>query len=86
MENPQETAWVGPQVGLGGASGNLQGRVNNVSQLDGVSDWCPPASPEALLWEGLRKETITFASTSVTLMSGTLVPPYMSLVPFKLLP
>ena len=41
MEKPLETACVGMKVEWGGASGNHQGRANNVSQVDGVSDMVP---------------------------------------------
>ena len=44
MEKPLETAWVGLKVGWDRASGDHQGGANNVTQVDGVSKWLPPAS------------------------------------------
>lgn len=44
MENPLEVAWVGLQGGWGQISGNHQGRVRGVSQVDENSDVMLPAS------------------------------------------
>lgn len=35
MKKPLEVAWVGPKVGWGGVSGNVQGGTNSVNQNDG---------------------------------------------------
>ena len=51
MEKSQLTNWVGPYVGWHGVSGDLQGRANCVSQVDGVSDVVSPISSVAL-WGG----------------------------------
>ena len=40
-KNPLETAWVGPKVVWGRASGNHQGGANSVSQVNGVPDMAP---------------------------------------------
>ena len=93
MDKALKTAIVGPpQVGgWGGVSGNHQGRVNSVSQVNENSDM---VSACKLCGEGLRKGTGASASTSVWvkaappasfLKRGKEVPPHMSLVPFKLL-
>ena len=41
MEKALLTAWLGPLVGWGGASGSLQGEMNSVSQVDVVSEMAP---------------------------------------------
>ena len=85
-------AWVGPQVGWSGISGNHQGVVNGISQVDEDSDiWYPSVSSVLGV---LSKGTMTSASTyvwkkavslSLALMPDNSVPPLMSLAPFKLL-
>ena len=57
-----EIAWVGLKVGWGRASGNHQGRANSVSQVLESSAMVPHAGS---VGEGLRKETVACASTSV---------------------
>ena len=65
MEKPVETAWVGPRVGWGWASGNDQGGAKSVSQVDGVSDmvhacqFCDPVEG------GFRKGSVASGSISV---------------------
>ena len=53
MEKPLEMAWVGPQVECVRVSGNCQGGVNSVSQVDGDSDVAPVCQ---LYREGSEKE------------------------------
>ena len=65
MEKPLETAWVGPAVGWDQASGNHQGKANRDSQVDGVSDMAPTCLLCGSVGEGLRKDTMASASTSV---------------------
>ena len=94
MEKPVETAWVGPKVGWGWASGNDQGGAKSVSQVDGVSDGLHPL-PALWLGGGLRKgimaSDIAFlwekaSPQRLPLMPDSLVPPCISLMPFNLLP
>ena len=41
MEKPLLMAWVGPLVGGDGASGDIQGEVKSISQVNGVSNMAP---------------------------------------------
>ena len=80
-----KAAWVGPKVGWGRVSGNLQHRSNSVSQVDRVSDMAPACqltSSMALWGEGLEKGQRPL----LALMPDSLVSPFMPLGPFKLLP
>lgn len=47
MDKPLERTWVGPQDGWDSASGNHQGGVSRVNQVDGTPDMASsPASSE----------------------------------------
>ena len=58
-------SWVGPYVGCGGVSGNLQGCSTSVSQVDGVSDMAPTCWLSGSVGGGFRKGTMASAYLSV---------------------
>ena len=84
MEKPLETAWVGPKVGSGKASGNHQVGTNSVSLVDGASDMVPTCQLCGSVRGGLRKGTVPMTTllsgrnlhtpSPVALMSNTSVP------------
>ena len=65
MKKPQETAWIGLQVGWGRASENHQGEANSVSQVGVVSDMELTCQLFGSVGEGIRKRTVASASISV---------------------
>ena len=71
----------GPVIWVGQSLRGIQGGANGVSQVDGVSDMAPVCQ---LCWgeEGVEKGQWPL----LILMPDTSVPPFMLLVPFKLLP
>ena len=72
MENPLETAYVGPKFGWGQVSGNHQSGLNSVSQVDVVSDMVPTCKfCESVGGEGSEKEQWPLP----TLLPGRKLPP-----------
>ena len=75
-----------------GASQDLQGGANSVSQVDGISDMAPDCRLCGR-WVQKRDNGLCLpfclgesCPPALTLMPHTSVPPHMPLVPFKLLP
>ena len=65
MEKSHLTVWVGPLFGWGGVSRDLQGKVNLINQVDGVSDMAPVWQLCCSVGEGFRKGTVASARLSV---------------------
>ena len=76
MEKPLKAAWVGLKFGWGGASGNIQGGPNSVSQSDRISDVAPAWQLCGSLGGGLRKGTMASTTTSVWNKVATQLSPW----------
>ena len=95
MEKPLGTVSVGLQFGWGRFSGNHQRGENSVCQADGDSEADVAPACRLCGWRDQKEQwrlpallsgkKLCPLPSALTLMPDNSVPPYMSLVPFRLL-